>query len=63
MALTHIVPSGWEIVNMRLNSTGSSHFIDNPDYKGKFLLPPVSCEAMYNNRIRSKTTGKWVEVN
>ena len=92
MALTHIVPSGWEIVNMRLNTDGSVHYADipqyqdirddrvymyfdlgpgkskqfvillNASYKGKFFLPAVSCEAMYNNRIRAKTTGKWVEV-
>ncbi len=92
MALTHIVPSGWEIVNMRLNTEGSVHFADMPEYqdirddrvymyfdlgpgktkqfvillnasyKGKFFLPAVSCEAMYNHRIRAKTSGKWIEV-
>lgn len=34
----------------------------NAAYPGKYYLPPVSCEAMYDERIRANTGGKWVEV-
>ncbi len=34
----------------------------NAAYAGRYYLPPVSCEAMYDNRIRASTTGRWVEV-
>lgn len=32
-------------------------------YPGQFYLPPVSCEAMYDARIRANTKGQQVEVN
>ena len=32
-------------------------------YPGRFYLPPVSCEAMYDARIRANTEGQQVEVN
>jgi uncharacterized protein YfaS (alpha-2-macroglobulin family) len=31
-------------------------------YAGKFYLPPVSVEAMYDHEIQAKTKGQWVEV-
>ena len=31
-------------------------------YCGRFYLPSVSCEAMYNPEIFARTTGQWVEV-
>jgi uncharacterized protein YfaS (alpha-2-macroglobulin family) len=34
----------------------------NASYLGKFYLPGVSCEAMYNGRISARTGGMWVEV-
>jgi uncharacterized protein YfaS (alpha-2-macroglobulin family) len=34
----------------------------NAAYSGRYYLPPVSCEAMYDSRIRASTTGRWVEV-
>ena len=87
LALTQMVPSGWEIRNLRLEGstiTGA----DEPDYRdirddrvysyfdlpagasrqfvvvchaafaGEFYLPPVSCEAMYNNEIRARIKGR-----
>ena len=92
IALTQIFPSGWEIINMRLNNSFSSQtnsiptyqdirddriytFFDirksntktfvvflNATYLGKFYLPSVSCEAMYDNSISARIPGKWVEV-
>jgi hypothetical protein len=31
-------------------------------YVGKFYLPTVSCEAMYDNNINARKPGEWVEV-
>lgn len=34
----------------------------NAAYAGRYFLPAVACEAMYDNRIRAISPGKWVEV-
>ncbi len=34
----------------------------NAAYLGKFYLPTVYCEAMYDNEINAKVPGQWVEV-
>jgi hypothetical protein len=34
----------------------------NAAYVGKYYLPTVTCEAMYDNTINSRKPGKWVEV-
>lgn len=34
----------------------------NAAYTGKYYLPAVYCEAMYNNQISSLLKGQWVEV-
>ncbi len=31
-------------------------------YEGRFILPPQSCEAMYDHSIRAVKAGGWVEV-
>lgn len=31
-------------------------------YPGRFYLPPVSCEAMYNHSLRANTASRFVEV-
>ena len=31
-------------------------------YRGKFYLPPVYCEAMYDYLVRANTTGTYVEI-
>lgn len=47
-----------------LGSSQSKTFVVflNATYQGKFYLPSVSCEAMYNNSISARVPGKWVEV-
>jgi hypothetical protein len=92
MALTTIFPSGWEIINNRLNDVDSPLKSDafeyqdirddrvltyfdlkgnekktfrimlNAAYEGRFYLPSVQCEAMYDNRINARKPGRWVEV-
>lgn len=91
LALTHIVPSGWEIHNARMdqyNSNSSSYFTYqdirddrvytyfdlapgktktfrlqlNASYLGKYYMPGISVEAMYDNSIYARVKGNWVEV-
>ncbi len=92
MALTQIIPSGWEVVNTRLTGTYDSEsegyykYRDirddrvytyftlkhrgyqkyrirlNATYAGKFYMPPVKAEDMYDHEIQANTAGRWVEV-
>jgi len=99
LALTQIFPSGWEILNTRMNLIGGGNsdpmdyqdvrddrvmtYFDipynwnkssnvkqsrtyriqlNAAYTGRYFLPTVACEAMYDDRIRASTPGRWVEV-
>lgn len=91
IALTQIVPSGWEIVNLRYTALGedSSAKVDHTDirddrtyfyfalaanetkrfrvvlnasYLGRYYLPGVQANAMYDNNYNTRTTGSWVEV-
>lgn len=32
-------------------------------YPGRFYLPPVSCQAMYDRSVRANTRGEWVKVD
>ncbi|MBI9063954.1 MAG: alpha-2-macroglobulin [Marinilabiliaceae bacterium] len=34
----------------------------NAAYTGRYYLPAVSCEAMYNNTVSARQPGQWVEV-
>ena len=92
MAITQIFPSGWEILNTRLDDTNQFFQEDvaeykdirddrvmtyfdlrsnesktfkvllNASYQGKYYLPAVQVEAMYDNSISANTEGQWVEV-
>lgn len=107
IALTQIVPSGWEIANDRLFDAGDGtgeRFTDtsrqgfrNPDpvrpdhvdirddrvmqffdlapgttirfqtrinaaYRGRYYLPGIVAEAMYDASIHARTAGGWTEV-
>lgn len=97
LALTHIVPSGWEIYNERMenpdegNSTGTNRagLFDYQDirddrvltyfglqrnrekvfpirlqatYAGKFILPAIHCEAMYDVTVQARTKAGKVSV-
>lgn len=92
MALTQIIPSGWEILNTRLvESEGGfvssamqyqnirddralTYFDLKPmetkvfylrltaAYTGRFYLPAIICNEMYNENIQAVTNGQWVEV-
>ncbi len=93
LALTHIVPSGWEIFNERMEqqegqSTGKRNYTyrDIRDdrvftyfelmrgqsktfiirlqaaYAGKFTLPAIQCESMYDTQTHTRTKAGKVEV-
>ena len=34
----------------------------NASYLGRFYLPPVSAEAMYDATLNARVVGRWVEV-
>ena len=91
LALTQIIPSGFEIVNTRFTDFGSfgnnvADHIDirddrtnfyfglkanesrtfrvllNASYLGRYYLPGMQAEAMYDNTYAARTVGQWVEV-
>ena len=92
LALTHIIPPGWEIHNTRMdlgsstlkmgtynfmdirddriylhfnlrpNETKLYQFMFNASYIGKYYLPSIYTEAMYDATINAKIPGRWVEV-
>ena len=91
IALTQIIPSGFEIVNTRYTDYGSStdnraDYIDlrddranyyfglkasesktftlllNASYLGKYYMPGLQCEAMYDATFITRTKGYWVQV-
>jgi len=93
IAITQIFPSGWEIINTRLddmdqlmqedppeyqdirddrvmtyfdlkqNKSMSFKILLNASYEGKYYLPAVFVEAMYDNSIAANTVGKWINVS
>ncbi len=93
LALTQIIPSGWEIFNERMMSEDGESptqenysfrdirddriftYFDlrrseskvfkvrlNATYVGKYILPAVQCEAMYDTQAQGRTKASWVEV-
>ena len=91
LALSHVFPSGWEILSSRLDPAESRaqrgldyedvrddrvyrYFGLNPGeskrfatrlnaaYLGRYYLPAVSVEAMYDSTKNARTRGAWVQV-
>jgi uncharacterized protein YfaS (alpha-2-macroglobulin family) len=99
LALTHILPSGWEIFNLKLadnpaesesrlnrGQRGGITYQDIRDvrvlsyldlssskiitvsilvqagYIGRFFMPAVICQAIYDNTVYARTQGMWVDV-
>lgn len=91
IALSQILPSGWEIHNARMQGEGAkeasaAEYEDirddrvyryfklragetkrfatalNAAYLGRYYLPSVSVEAMYDATKEARTRGQWVEV-
>jgi uncharacterized protein YfaS (alpha-2-macroglobulin family) len=93
LALTQIFPSGWEIINTRLEqqeqaggSDTEEEYTDirddrvlkyfdlkanrkktftvllNAAYQGRYYMPAISVEAMYDDTRYARIAGSWVEV-
>lgn len=48
--------------DLRKSKSKTFRILLNAAYLGKFYLPTVYCEAMYDNNINARKPGKWVEV-
>jgi uncharacterized protein YfaS (alpha-2-macroglobulin family) len=48
--------------NIRSQKTQTYRVQLNAAYQGRYYLPSVSCEAMYDHTINARKKGKWVEV-
>ncbi|MEN8816208.1 MAG: MG2 domain-containing protein [Nonlabens sp.] len=92
VALTQILPSGWEIINTRFTDYGAeeantsieytdikddrvNYYFDlkaretltfkttiNASYLGRYYLPGIQCEAMYDADYIVRNKGQWIEV-
>ena len=48
--------------NLDRNKSKTFSITMNAAYVGKYYLPTVNCEAMYDDRIHARKPGQWVEV-
>ena len=48
--------------NISPYKTSIFRIVLNAAYVGRYYLPTIYCEAMYDNTINSRKPGKWVEV-
>ncbi len=48
--------------DIRKNQTKIYRVLLNAAYLGRFYLPSVYCEAMYDHDVYSRIPGKWIEV-
>ncbi|MEM7180672.1 MAG: MG2 domain-containing protein [Spirochaetota bacterium] len=89
LALSHILPSGWQIHNQRLAGGRGPAGVDyqdirddrvlsyfdlapgaiqrikihtNASFKGRYYLPAIQVEAMYDASIHSVRKGRWIEI-
>ena len=91
LALTQMIPSGWEIVNERMTgqdtpSAGRYDYLDIRDdrnifyfslprgtykefrvrlraaYEGQYILPSITCDAMYNAGVYARTASGKASV-
>ncbi len=49
-------------MNLKPNESKTVTLLLNASYLGKYYLPGIQCEAMYDNTYIVRTKGKWVEV-
>ena len=48
--------------DLRAGETKTVELLLNASYLGRFYLPPVSVEAMYDATVNARVVGQWVEV-
>ncbi len=49
--------------DLKRGQTKTFRLMANASYTGKYYLPSVKCEAMYDHNIMAVTNGKWVVIN
>lgn len=49
--------------DLQSGKTSTYYFMLNAAYTGKYFLPLISAEAMYDNTIAAREKGQWIEVN
>ncbi len=47
---------------MKKNETKTFRILLNASYLGKYYLPGVQAEAMYDNDYIARTKGEWIKV-
>jgi alpha-2-macroglobulin len=48
--------------NLPQGTTKTFRLRFNAAYEGKFYLPGIACEAMYDNSVSVRNKGRWIEV-
>jgi uncharacterized protein YfaS (alpha-2-macroglobulin family) len=48
--------------NIQSKQTHTYYILLNASYLGKFYMPGINCEAMYNGSIHARKIGKWIHV-
>ena len=48
--------------SLQWGKTKTFKIVFNASYVGEYYLPSFTCEAMYDNSIYARNSGKWVEV-
>jgi hypothetical protein len=48
--------------NMNAGETKTYHVLLNASYTGRYYLPAITCEAMYDATINARKKGMWVEI-
>jgi uncharacterized protein YfaS (alpha-2-macroglobulin family) len=48
--------------NIQSKQTHTYYILLNASYLGKFYMPGINCEAMYNGGIYARKAGSWIQV-
>ncbi|MFT5647906.1 MAG: hypothetical protein ACI976_002601, partial [Aureispira sp.] len=49
--------------DLKKGKTKTFNVLLNASYLGRYYLPALSVEAMYDKSIQARKRGQWVEVN
>jgi alpha-2-macroglobulin len=49
--------------NLKTNETKTFNIMLNASYEGKYYLPAINCEAMYDNSVYARNKGQWIKVS
>jgi uncharacterized protein YfaS (alpha-2-macroglobulin family) len=52
----------YQYFDLRRSTSKSFRVLLNASYLGRYYLPPVYCEAMYDNTVNARIPGQWVNV-